>query len=40
LNLDGAPPAEALKQLMAIESIEKVQVIELPGLGVLPDWLQ
>lgn len=40
LNLDGAPPAEALKQLMAIESIEKVQVVELPGLGVLPDWLQ
>lgn len=39
LNLDGQPPRMALEQLMAISAIEKVQIIELPGLGVLPDWL-
>ena len=39
LNLDGVPPKVALDQLMAISAIEKVQMVELPGLGVLPDWL-
>jgi hypothetical protein len=29
----------ALDQLMAISAIEKVQMVELPALGVLPDWL-
>ena len=39
LNLDGVPPKIALDQLMAISSIEKVQMIELPALGALPSWL-
>ena len=39
LNLDGIPPKIALDQLMAISAIEKVQMVELPALGVLPDWL-
>jgi len=39
LNLDGVPPKIALDQLMAISAIEKVQMVELPALGVLPDWL-
>ncbi len=39
LNLDGVPPKVALDQLMAINAIEKVQMIELPALGVLPTWL-
>jgi len=39
LNLDGVPPKIALDQLMAISSIEKVQMVELPGMGVLPSWL-
>lgn len=39
LNLDGIPPKMALDQLMAISSIEKVQMVELPGMGVLPSWL-
>jgi D-3-phosphoglycerate dehydrogenase len=39
LNLDGIPPKVALDQLMAISAIEKVQMVELPALGVLPDWL-
>lgn len=39
LNLDGIPPKIALDQLMAISSIEKVQMVELPGMGVLPSWL-
>jgi D-3-phosphoglycerate dehydrogenase len=39
LNLDSKPPQAALDSLMAIPEIEKVQWIELPGLGVLPNWL-
>ena len=39
LNIDGIPPKIALDQLMAISAIEKVQMVELPALGVLPDWL-
>ena len=39
LNLDGIPPKVALDQLMAINAIEKVQIVELPALGVLPAWL-
>jgi D-3-phosphoglycerate dehydrogenase / 2-oxoglutarate reductase len=39
LNLDGVPPKIALDQLMAISAIEKVQMVELPALGALPDWL-
>ncbi len=39
LNLDGIPPKIALDQLMAINAIEKVQMVELPALGVLPAWL-
>ena len=39
LNLDGIPPVVALDQLMAITAIEKIQMVELPALGVLPTWL-
>ncbi len=39
LNLDGVPPKVALDQLMAISAIEKVQMVELPALGVMPEWL-
>ncbi len=39
LNLDGVPPKVALDQLMAINAIEKIQMVELPALGVLPAWL-
>ena len=39
LNLDGVPPKVAMDQLMAINAIEKVQMVELPALGVLPAWL-
>jgi len=39
LNLDAIPPKIALDQLMAIDAIEKIQMIELPGLGILPSWL-
>ena len=39
LNLDGIPPKIALDQLMAINAIEKIQMVELPALGVLPTWL-
>jgi len=39
LNLDGIPPKVALDQLMAITAIEKIQMVELPAMGVLPAWL-
>ena len=39
LNLDGVPPKVAMDQLMAINAIEKVQMVELPAMGVLPAWL-
>ncbi len=39
LNLDGIPPKVALDQLMAINAIEKIQMVELPAMGVLPAWL-
>ena len=39
LNLDSQPPQAALEELMAIEAVEKVQLIELPQAGVLPPWL-
>ncbi len=40
LNLDSQPPVQALEQLLAIDSIAKVQSIELPPAGKLPPWLQ
>ena len=39
LNLDSRPPQVALDELMAIEAVEKVQLIDLPPAGVLPPWL-
>lgn len=39
LNLDNRPPAEALKEVLAIPHIVKASVIELPGAGELPPWL-
>lgn len=39
LNLDGIPPKVALDQLMAINAIEKIQMVQLPAMGVLPAWL-
>ena len=39
LNLDGVPPNVALDQLMAINAIEKIQMVELPAMGALPAWL-
>jgi len=40
LNLDSQPTQEAIDQLMAIDAIEKVQVIDLPEANDLPSWLQ
>lgn len=39
LNLDSRPPQAALDALLSIPEIEKVQWIELPALGQLPNWL-
>jgi D-3-phosphoglycerate dehydrogenase len=39
LNLDTVPPQQALEKLQDHEDIERVQVIQLPIAGKLPDWL-
>ncbi len=39
LNLDSRPPQVSVDELTAVKEIEKVQLIELPGVGVLPNWL-
>ncbi len=40
LNLDSRPTEAALSAMMAIDSIDKIQSIELPPSGELPAWLQ
>jgi len=40
LNLDGQPPPEAVKEVLAHGDITSTTVIELPAAGQLPPWLQ
>jgi D-3-phosphoglycerate dehydrogenase / 2-oxoglutarate reductase len=40
LNLDSKPTQAAIDEMMAIEAIDRIQVIELPIVGQLPTWLQ
>lgn len=40
LNLDSQPNAAAIDDMMGIEAIDKIQTIELPSAGKVPDWLQ
>jgi len=40
LNLDSLPQPQALEEVRQIESIERVVVVQLPGVGELPPWLQ
>ena len=40
LNLDSEPTAEASAAMLAIEEVDKIQFIELPGADELPSWLQ
>lgn len=40
LNLDSQPTPDALKQLAAVDAIERVRPIELPAAGQLPPWLR
>jgi D-3-phosphoglycerate dehydrogenase len=40
LNLDSVPPQEAIDDVLKIDSIQSVQLIELPRAGELPSWLQ
>jgi D-3-phosphoglycerate dehydrogenase len=39
VNLDSAPPAEALEQLTANPNILSVSLVKLPKSGVMPPWL-
>ena len=40
LNLDAVPPQQAVDDVLRIESIQSVQLIQLPVAGHLPPWLQ
>ena len=40
LNLDNEPTDEASAAMLAIEEVDKIQFIELPGADELPSWLQ
>ncbi|GIW99614.1 MAG: D-3-phosphoglycerate dehydrogenase [Pirellulaceae bacterium] len=40
LNLDTPPSDEALRELLNVPAIQRVQPIELPPAGSLPSWLQ
>ena len=40
LNLDSMPPQAAIDEVLKIDSIQSVQLIELPAAGELPNWLQ
>ena len=40
LNLDTAPPPEALREVLDNKAIHGVSVIELPKAGELPSWLR
>lgn len=39
LNLDSAPSAEALEELVSIDGVHTAKRIDLPPAGVLPNWL-
>jgi D-3-phosphoglycerate dehydrogenase len=40
LNIDGEPPAAALKEVRNSPDIKSANVIKLPPAGKLPTWLQ
>lgn len=40
LNLDGAPPAEALEAVRRLPAITSAVVVQLPPAGELPRWVQ
>lgn len=39
LNLDSAPPQEAIDDLLSNRNIHRCQVVELPAAGTLPSWI-
>ncbi len=39
LNLDSAPPAEAIQEVLAHPHIQRASVVQLPHAGELPSWL-
>ena len=39
LSLDSVPPAEAIKELLALEGVSKTASVTLPPNGVYPSWM-
>lgn len=39
LSLDSHPPAEALAELLALDSIDRASIVSLPAAGVVPSWM-
>ena len=39
LALDGQPPAEALTEVLGMETVTRAWVVNLPPAGQLPAWM-
>ena len=39
LNLDAAPPEEAVSEVVNLPDVQRAVVVELPSAGTLPNWL-
>lgn len=39
LSLDSTPPAEALREVLAVEGVSSASIVKLPPAGELPAWL-
>ena len=39
LSLDSVPPAEAIKELIALDGVSKAASVTLPANGVYPSWM-
>jgi D-3-phosphoglycerate dehydrogenase / 2-oxoglutarate reductase len=39
LSLDSTPPAEALREVLAIDGVSQASIVKLPPAGELPSWL-
>ncbi len=40
LSLDGVPPAEAIKEVLALDGIDRVNTAKLPPAEVYPAWMR
>ena len=39
LSLDNHPPAEAISAILALDSVDRVWIVNLPPAGEMPAWM-